>query len=72
MLNLERRKKYGKVYGSYLGTQPTIVVSDPEMVKEITIKQFWNFSDRNAVSLNIKYFKDSFLMKTGNEWKTAR
>lgn len=72
MLNLERRKKYGNVYGCYLAGQPVIMVSDPEMVKEIMIKQFWNFSERNSSSLNIKYFKDSFLMKAGTEWKTSR
>lgn len=71
-INLERRKKYGKLYGSYFGKIPIIVVSDPDMVKEIAIKQFWAFSDRNAIKMNIKYFKDSFLMKSGNEWKTAR
>ena len=72
MLNLERRKKFGKVYGSYQGTQPVIIVSDAEMVKEITIKQFWNFSDRNASSLSVKYFRSSFLLKSGNDWKTSR
>ena len=45
-------KQYGKVFGFYLMKDPTIVVSDPEMVKEITVKEFNNFHDF-TVSLRI-------------------
>ena len=36
----------------YLGRTPYLVTSDPEILKEITIKQFDNFSDR-TVSLYV-------------------
>ena len=52
-------KQYGKVFGFYLIKDPTIVVSDPEMLKEITVKGFNNFH-AFTVSLRIfTYFLES-------------
>ena len=36
----------------YIGRTPFLVTSDPEMVKEITIKQFDSFSDRTVSRYN--------------------
>ena len=69
---LERSKKYGKVYGTFLGNFPLLVISDPEMAKEVTIKEGQNFTETNPIKLNIKYFKDIFLLKKGKEWKDGR
>ena len=32
----------------YIGAQPYIVILDPNMIKEITIKQFDNFTERRV------------------------
>lgn len=71
-IHLERKKKLGNIYGSFIGDLPVIVVSDPEMIKTITIKESQNFTDTNPFKLNIKYFKDTFLLKKGKEWKEGR
>lgn len=44
--DLELVQKYGDVIGVYQGHQPMLLVSDPEMVKEIFIKEFSNFTNR--------------------------
>lgn len=36
-INLQRRKKYGPLYGTYLGNMPIIVVADPEIAKVCTL-----------------------------------
>ena len=36
------------LYSYYIGAQPYIVVLDPNMIKEITIKQFDNFTERRV------------------------
>ena len=38
--------KYGKVFGYYEGSTPALLVADPDMVREILIKQFDKFEQR--------------------------
>ncbi|XP_051791278.1 thromboxane-A synthase isoform X2 [Erpetoichthys calabaricus] len=62
-------RKYGRVCGYYLGRQPVILVSDPDMIKQILIKDFNNFPNRTMVPLiniaadtlveNLKVYADS-------------
>ena len=42
-------KQYGPVVGYYLGSIPVVIISDPELLKLIQLKDFHNFVDR-AVS----------------------
>ena len=41
-------KKYGRVFGMYLNSRPTVVVSDPDTVKQILVKDFAKFHDRQV------------------------
>ena len=41
-------KRYGRVFGMYLQAKPTIVVSDPEMIKQVLVKDFAKFHDRQV------------------------
>lgn len=43
-LNLE--KKYGKTFGVFFGSMPHIVTSDPEVLKQVFIKDFQYFANR--------------------------
>lgn len=47
-------KKYGSVFGLYFNKDPCIVVSDPEMIKTIMVKDFEKFHDR-PVSLFVLF-----------------
>lgn len=38
--------KYGRVYKMSLGRSPSIVVTDPEIIKQITVKEFSKFTNR--------------------------
>ena len=42
----EGHAKYGKVFGFYLLKQPSIVVGDPEILKQIMVKEFEKFPGR--------------------------
>ena len=46
-------KKYGRIYGIKNGWFNTLVISEPEMVKELLFDKFEYFHAR-AVSLNLK------------------
>ena len=45
-MDVDNVQKYGKFFGSFIGNIPTVMVSDPDMIKEIAVKQFSNFQDR--------------------------
>ena len=55
----EYYKRYGDVFGMYLlGSLPTLVISDLDMVKEVFVKKFHAFRDRpvsfaNCVELKL-------------------
>ena len=42
---VEKIKQLGKTFARYDGVLPSIVTIDPEIIKEVTAKQFENFSD---------------------------
>uniref|UniRef100_A0A669EMD9 Uncharacterized protein n=1 Tax=Oreochromis niloticus TaxID=8128 RepID=A0A669EMD9_ORENI len=44
-------KTYGKVCGYYLGQTPVIVVADPDMLRQVLVKDFSNFPNRNVRKL---------------------
>ena len=50
--------KYGKVFAmsSFLGKIPNLVIADPEMLKDIFVKEFDSFRDRPVSYVSI-YFK---------------
>ncbi|XP_068749938.1 cytochrome P450 3A8-like [Montipora capricornis] len=46
LMHLDYFKKYGKVYTLCLGARPSLVVGDPELLKQIMIKDFPYFRNR--------------------------
>lgn len=42
----EWKRVYGRIFGYYLGAKPFIVVTDPQLLRLIQIKDFNHFSDR--------------------------
>nr|WPM94889.1 cytochrome p450 4725A2 [Polyphagotarsonemus latus] len=67
-----RLKEYGPVYGTYIGTYPLLMVSDPEIGKIVTTVNFNNFTDVNIFKNSQKIFKDSYILKKGQAWKDGR
>ena len=55
-LQIQHQKSYGRVFGYYLLKTPSVVVSDPEILKVILVKEFDKFHDRPVCSIfNILY-----------------
>ena len=42
----DAQRAFGRVYGIYMFNVPIIVISDPELLKEIFVKSFNSFHDR--------------------------
>ncbi|XP_049519857.1 cytochrome P450 3A41-like isoform X4 [Dermacentor silvarum] len=65
--------RYGRLYGSYQGTVPTLVVGDPDMLREIMNTKFKNFSDRSlSQTVGSDVWKKSIMNLSGEEWKKSR
>ena len=65
-------QKYGKVLAVTLGKKPSVVIADPDMLKQILVKDFWNFSNR-AVSVKIPGpMGKSVFFARDNAWKRIR
>ncbi|XP_070389160.1 cytochrome P450 3A41-like isoform X3 [Dermacentor albipictus] len=64
---------YGRVYGSYQGTVPTLVVGDTNILREVLVSKFKYFSDRTAGQrIGSDVWRKSILNLSGDEWKKAR
>ncbi|KAL0968496.1 hypothetical protein UPYG_G00267620 [Umbra pygmaea] len=42
-------QKYGRVCGYYLGRRPVVMVADPDMLRQIMVKDFTTFPNRMTV-----------------------
>lgn len=69
----EMVQRYGKVFLMYWLGEAYVCVTDPDIVKAITVKNFANFTDRGAFGFNLPEPYDASLNQaTGNDWKRIR
>jgi len=71
-LHLEWYKKYGKVYGMYFFRLPFLMVGDPDMIKEILIKEFPKFHDRRSMVEFRRPYNKMLSIVPGQKWKDLR
>jgi cytochrome P450 len=70
-------KKYGPVFGYYVGATPKVAIADVEIAKEIMVKEFENFRDRgnmgppNLIPKAIG-FSTGLVVATGETWRNGR
>ncbi|XP_074395148.1 thromboxane-A synthase isoform X3 [Zonotrichia albicollis] len=65
-------KEYGPLCGYYIGRQMFVVVSSPEMIKQILVADFSNFTNRTKPKLISKPMLDSILCLRDDRWKFVR
>ncbi|XP_078694320.1 cytochrome P450 3A6-like [Branchiostoma floridae x Branchiostoma belcheri] len=65
---------YGKVYGKFSGRTPHLMISDPEMLREIFVKQFHKFANRapEGMSLDVKPQSRMLTSLVDEDWKNVR
>ncbi|RDD36405.1 Cytochrome P450 3A31 [Trichoplax sp. H2] len=64
-------KKYGSVYGMFLGSRPAYMVADLDMIKQILIKDFSKCPNRAAM-LNIPQKEEGIVTLRDERWKHVR
>lgn len=65
-------KQYGKVFGIFLGDQPYLLVTDPDVIKECFITETRLFRDRAPIPIVVEPWRSSLLCLKGEEWKHVR
>ncbi len=69
----EWTEQYGKIFGFYDGVEPTLVISDPDLVRQVTIKQFHKFHSRKGVPFREKDGpRENIFFASGDKWKRIR
>ncbi|XP_052803394.1 cytochrome P450 3A24-like [Mya arenaria] len=71
-LDIDDYKTYGKVFGTYAGNRPTLVISDPEIIKQITVKQFDKFTNRSQLLNLPEFWKSAVSVADGDTWRNMR
>ncbi|CAG2101453.1 unnamed protein product [Medioppia subpectinata] len=69
---LYNRNKYGKIYGTKLGSRPLLYVSDPMLINTMNTRDFHVFSDRSDMKSGDPLNDRSLFNLMGNEWKAMR
>ncbi|XP_067141772.1 cytochrome P450 3A6-like [Centruroides vittatus] len=72
----ENRKKYGNIFGYFLGAKPILLVNDPELIEIIQIKNFRNFCNKDFMLLDasIPHHIGTKSLPAGRDknWKISR
>ena len=69
---IEYDQKYGKVYKIYMGRDPVIVVADPEMLRQILVRDFDKFRNRpEPIAGNAPLNKGLFGARD-DDWRRVR
>lgn len=68
----ENVQKYGKFYGIFHGSKPRYVVADPELLRQVCIKDFDVFPNHEASKLLNKYQRSFLFFMQDEHWKRVR
>ncbi|XP_053395256.1 cytochrome P450 3A24-like [Mercenaria mercenaria] len=65
--------KYGKVVGFFIGNMPTIFLTEPDLIRELYVKQFNNHPNRSKAAHITKFWQQTILQTTDyNNWRFLR
>ncbi|KAL3865970.1 hypothetical protein ACJMK2_043314 [Sinanodonta woodiana] len=70
--DLRLMQKYGRHVGTFFGNMPQLLITDPEMIKEIFVRRFSEFTDRPQSFRNTEFFDSAVNVAAGEHWKFLR
>ncbi|XP_068168825.1 thromboxane-A synthase isoform X2 [Antennarius striatus] len=65
-------KKYGRVCGYYIGRRPVVLVADPDMLRQMMVKDFNMFPNRVVLRTFTKPMCDCLIMLRNERWRRVR
>ncbi|KAI8793604.1 G-protein coupled receptor C02B8.5 [Biomphalaria glabrata] len=69
------QSRFGRIYGIYYFREPALVVTEPDWIKQVFIKDYNNFRDRMAFENNILLnpeLNTALFFARGDDWKRVR
>ncbi|XP_049514082.1 cytochrome P450 3A31-like [Dermacentor silvarum] len=71
-IDMNRHRKYGKVFGAFEGLHPTLFLSDPDLIKLVLVKHFNDLPDRRTVTLNDPILDNMMTIVCAERWRKIR
>lgn len=71
-IDMNRHRKYGKVFGAFEGLHPTLFLSDPDLIKLVLVKHFNDLPDRKTVTLNDPILDNMMTIVCAERWRKIR
>ncbi|CAG2166010.1 unnamed protein product [Oppiella nova] len=71
-VEMEWYKKYGKIYGTYILAKPCLTVADPELIKQILVRDFNAFRNRQPRSGGYSLVIKNMVRARDDDWKRVR
>ncbi|XP_075548970.1 cytochrome P450 3A8-like isoform X1 [Dermacentor variabilis] len=68
----QRYKKYGRVFGIYEGGKPTLLVGEPELVKQVLVKDFPLLSNRRPLQFFDPILDNMMSIAPVERWRKIR
>ncbi|GFR21376.1 thromboxane-A synthase [Trichonephila clavata] len=69
---MDMSKPYGRVVGSFEGSTPSVVVKDPNILRDVLVKDFHVFPYRRIMKTYDPIADAMVTMVTGEDWKRIR
>lgn len=65
-------RKYGKIFGIYEGANPVLMIADPELLKDILVKDFHVFPEFRDLRFGDPITERMMFAQRGEKWKEMR
>ncbi|XP_035498508.2 thromboxane-A synthase [Scophthalmus maximus] len=65
-------RTHGRICGYYLGRRPVVVIADPDMLRQLLVRDFSSFQNRMSIRFATKPMTDCLLMLRNERWKRVR
>lgn len=69
---VEWANKYGRIYGTYIGSLPALAITDPELIKLVMVKDFQYFINRRKAISTEEHTTKSLFNLENDDWKRVR
>lgn len=71
-VEVEYGKKYGKLFGVYSGYDPQLVIMDNQLIKNVMIKDFHCFVNRQHINVLHEMLSNNLVMAENEQWRRMR